>query len=51
MLMMMMIVGATIAFSSDRVETILSKMTLEQKVGQMLQLDILKFLNPGTLGA
>ena len=42
--------NVTFAMTSDVVESVLGNMTLEEKVGQMLQLDILKFLNPGTLG-
>lgn len=34
---------------SARVKSLLAGMTLEQKAGQMLQLDLVGFLNPGTL--
>lgn len=34
---------------SSRVQSLLAGMTLEQKAGQMLQLDLVGFLNPGTL--
>lgn len=34
---------------SARVQSLLAGMTLEQKTGQMLQLDLVGFLNPGTL--
>lgn len=34
---------------SARVQSLLASMTMEQKVGQMLQLDLVGFLKPGTL--
>ena len=40
---------AAAASPSSRVHTLLATMSLEEKVGQMLQLDLLSFLNPGTL--
>jgi len=40
--------AAVVAYSS-RVQSLLAGMTLEEKVGQMLQLDLVGFLNPGTL--
>lgn len=45
---LVMVVGKYSPITSSRVEAILASMTLEEKVGQMVQIDISKFMVSGT---